>query len=217
MKNVITSIFFLVLTNFLFSQNAKFCSEENVNIYFFGVRIVSVNNGIGQFYIVYAPKGNIENLQTISKTQFLNQAQGIEDSEVNAGNVDLFTKFGVVDSLRLVNLVVSSISPVPTDLDVYNYTLKTKFDTQVGLIAESAVNKLWKLRYAIYPLAFFNDDTLGWTNNTENQYMPKKGQMDILKTYGIEKINDYIWGDNLFRLLRDMENKEWVETYMKTE
>jgi len=217
MKNIITIFFLLILTFYCFSQNNTFGNENKINNYFFGVRIVTVNNGIGQFYVIYAPSGTIENLQTISKENFIKQAMGLEDSEANAGNIDLFTKFGVVDSLELINTVINSINPVPEKEDVYNYTLNTRYDNLVRYEVDTCVNQLWKLRYAIYPLAFANDDTLGWTNNVANPYMPKKGQMDILKNYGIEKINDYLWGDNLFRLLKDMSNKKWVEDYMKAE
>ena len=73
---------------------------------------------------------------------------------------------------------------------------------------------LWKLRFAEYPY-FKDEDNIGWTQNFENTYMPRPEQMEILSGYGINKINDFIWGNNLFRLLKDMENSQWVNAYMQ--
>lgn len=82
------------------------------------------------------------------------------------------------------------------------------------------VEQVWKVRYAKYPYGSRIDDTtvlktdsLGWTNNFISPYVPRPEQMDILETYGLKTINGYVFGDNLFRLLKDMEDPQWISRY----
>jgi hypothetical protein len=49
--------------------------------------------------------------------------------------------------------------------------------------------------------------------NFDNEFMPTNAQMNILKGYGLQTINGYIYGENLFRLLKDIQNKQWIERY----
>lgn len=82
------------------------------------------------------------------------------------------------------------------------------------------IEQLWKIRYAKYPYGsdimdttVKQTDTLGWTNNFISPFVPRPEQMDILETYGLKTINGYIYGENLFRLFKDMENSTWISTY----
>ena len=43
--------------------------------------------------------------------------------------------------------------------------------------------------------------------------MPSEAQMQILAKYGVERIGDVIYGENLMNLLIDMENPTWVQIY----
>lgn len=76
------------------------------------------------------------------------------------------------------------------------------------------VAQLWRLRYYRYPFENFSNDTLGWTYNKANPFMPTTKQMKILSNYGLRSFSDIIFGENLFRLLKDMENIQWVENFV---
>lgn len=76
------------------------------------------------------------------------------------------------------------------------------------------VAQIWRLRYALYPFACQNCDTMGWTYNMSNPFMPTEKQMIILQNYGIKNITDIIYGEKLFMLLKDMENKNWVTAFV---
>lgn len=78
-------------------------------------------------------------------------------------------------------------------------------------ISQESISKLWKLRYAIYP--FGDSKEPGWGRDCG---VPTDGQMQILKQYGVEFVGDAIYGDNLFKLLKDMENPSWVSQYQQT-
>ncbi|MBK9193083.1 MAG: hypothetical protein IPM77_17175 [Crocinitomicaceae bacterium] len=68
---------------------------------------------------------------------------------------------------------------------------------------------LWKIRFYENPIQF---DMRGWS---QGQYKPSVYQMKILKeSYGINNVlTDYFYGDSLYKLLRDVQNPVWVESY----
>lgn len=76
-------------------------------------------------------------------------------------------------------------------------------------ISQFTLKDLWKLRYAIYP--FGNSQAQGWGGQNG---VPTEGQMQILSQYGVEFLSDVIYGDNLIRLLKDMQDTRWVGDYM---
>lgn len=84
-----------------------------------------------------------------------------------------------------------------------NYWKEKKINAKV-------VNKLWKLKYAEYPYER-HEDTEGWA---QLRYAPSRGQLEFLKKYGYTKdISDFIYGENCFQLLMDVQNPEWQYEY----
>jgi len=75
------------------------------------------------------------------------------------------------------------------------------------------VDNLWKLRYATYPFATSTGDTLGWTANFANPYMPTEAQQEILKEFNFTQINGYLYGSNLFILMKKTEDPNWLTKY----
>jgi|GEM_PF-1434253 len=70
------------------------------------------------------------------------------------------------------------------------------------------IKDIWKLRYAIYP--FGKSQEKGWGGQNG---MPSEAQMQILAKYGIVNIGDVVYGENLIRLLTDMEDPTWLQIY----
>ncbi len=75
------------------------------------------------------------------------------------------------------------------------------------------MNNLWMLRYSEYPYRS-QDYEFGWAKKT---YGPSEAQINFLKKYGFKHIDSFIYGDNAFRLLKDMMNLEWVNNYKSLE
>ncbi|RKX18096.1 MAG: hypothetical protein DRP35_09810 [Candidatus Zixiibacteriota bacterium] len=75
------------------------------------------------------------------------------------------------------------------------------------------LDQLWKLKYSEYPYdRRHNQDTKGWA---KMKYSPSPEQLRYLQqNYGIKNITDFIYGKNLFRLLKDMQDPGWVSNYM---
>ncbi len=78
-----------------------------------------------------------------------------------------------------------------------------------------AINNLWRLRYAEYPYrtADSTANLKGWAGR---EFSPSEAQMEILRSYGIQHINDLIIGENLFRLLKDVSNPAWQQNYINS-
>lgn len=70
------------------------------------------------------------------------------------------------------------------------------------------ISEIWKLRYSAWPFEGRNES--GWAANA---MMPSPGQEAILQSYGVKYYNDWIIADEMWRLLRDMQDPAWVETY----
>ncbi len=75
-------------------------------------------------------------------------------------------------------------------------------------IKQQTIKDLWKLRYALYPFGKSQETGWGQANG-----VPNDAQMQILAKYGIERISDVIYGDNLIMLLRDLEDPAWIARY----
>src|SRR5690606_21447776 len=68
---------------------------------------------------------------------------------------------------------------------------------------------LWKIRFYEHPFEF---DQPGWS---QGQFWPSLYQKDFLRReYGLNNIQtDYLYGDSLFKLLRDVQNSAWIQEY----
>ena len=76
-------------------------------------------------------------------------------------------------------------------------------------------DQLWKLRYAQKPGVKQEADTetgaeSGWA---KRKLSPDERQLNMLKEFGIESINDYAYGDNCVKLLRAVSDPNWVKEY----
>ncbi len=83
-----------------------------------------------------------------------------------------------------------------------------------GIKDPDIIFSLWKLRYAKNP--WKTDDSTnmyGWTNRSKYPMIPYNSQLKILKRYGLDNINGFIYGNKLFQLLKDMEDPDWIKTY----
>ncbi|MCR5456333.1 MAG: hypothetical protein K6F33_15245 [Bacteroidales bacterium] len=91
---------------------------------------------------------------------------------------------------------------------------KANFFETYGIKDPNIVGQLWKLRYMEYPYQKRGDnDTIGWSNNVEYPEMPSPEQFAILKQYGITRVQDLCYGHNMFMLLKDMTNNQWIARY----
>lgn len=124
--------------------------------------------------------------QIVRKQMFMYVAMGHWPGIVNPKRENLFTK-NEVDSCFLV---------------------KDEYDKIVGYYAPP-FDSIWKIRYYEHPS---NYDSFGWSHG---RYKPSQKQMEYLHSeYGILNLmTEYIWGENLYRLLKDVRRVDWIANY----
>lgn len=90
--------------------------------------------------------------------------------------------------------------------DNINFFLENKIMWQT-------LDQLWKIKYSEYPFRKRLDNK-GWAHK---KYAPSPQQMKILNQYGIKFITDFCYGDNAFKLLKAMQDGEWVSRYQNAQ
>ena len=84
---------------------------------------------------------------------------------------------------------------------------------QINLLETNEINplifkELWKIKYGENPN--FGNNEKGWASTLMS---PSESQFNILKQYGIYGFTSYCYGDNMIKLLKDMQSLSWVNLY----
>ena len=95
-----------------------------------------------------------------------------------------------------------------------------KYDsTQCKHKNEYTLHELWTLRYSRNP--FCPPDCLPLDGMVIEGFSQHKGhpswpQLQILQKYGVIYINDFFYGDNMFKLMADFQKSDWLDTYINS-
>ena len=178
----------LVLSVFCMAPSAPPIAE-----YYFGFSLMtSANSQLGSFYVVKTFDNTVVGNSQISKEQFVLQAKGLLTSKANISEIDYFS----------VNEIGSCIA----EFDDYgnNYNIDC-----------SVLDNIWRLRFNEYPILGKVQpvDHQGWSTKPHN---PSTRQWQILDEYGSAQGGVPFYGDDAWRLLRDMSNPKWVADYRGT-
>ena len=71
------------------------------------------------------------------------------------------------------------------------------------------VENLWRLRYKKLP----NESEGKETGLARHNSAPDEAQLGLLKQFGITRLNDFIYDDQVFRLLKASADPQWVQSY----
>jgi hypothetical protein len=140
-------------------------------------------------FLVNKKDSQIVESRPLTRESFIRQVQGRTFSKANPDAENLFSKYGV------------KACTLPPD------------SAAMGFLTDcSTLDDLWKLRYWEYPLKVSDGQRTakGWS---ENPLVPSKRQMAILQGYGMRYPTDLVVGPQMFRLLRDMGDHDWVVKY----
>ncbi|MFQ3579036.1 MAG: hypothetical protein SNJ71_02715 [Bacteroidales bacterium] len=73
------------------------------------------------------------------------------------------------------------------------------------------LDELWKLRYSEFPYYDPNVRETGWAGKINS---PSPAQWDFLKkNYGYSDFNQFLYGDNMWKLLSDCQDPAWQTHY----
>ena len=166
----------------------KIYSQSDVG-YVFGVKIAPTWNGVVTYFETFYNGHSFSETTVLSKDDFVLRTCGYEYSPANPDTVNLYVKYKIEQG------------PV------------VKYTYQPVIMSYGILDSLWKLRFAVYPYQVNSPDTIGWTNNFSNPYVPTHKQKQILAQLGMDTVQYIIFGDNFFNLLRVMQDKNWVNHY----
>ena len=157
---------------------------------------ISINPGGNSGYINYAiigeTNGKLMYTKFISCSEFILIGMGEQWSAANDLGVNIFEQFNIKDCLYKYDSAECKKKPEPKLFD------------------------LWTLRYNRNP--FCPSDCIPKENMLIEGYgqhksRPSWPQLQILQQYGITYINDFFYGEKLFKLLADFQKPEWRQLY----
>ena len=130
---------------------------------------------------------HITGAQVVTEQRFMYVAMGYWPSpNVNPKKENLFAKNNVDSCFLIMN----------------------EYDKIDGYYAKPFYN-LWKIRFYESPYVY---ETRGWS---QGRIKPSLYQSQFIeKNYGVNNVlTEYFYGDSLFKLLRDVQDNSWVNTY----
>lgn len=204
---LITLIFTLSLTISAKAQYYPRGKTQNFNntAYFLGFQIQPKGNSKVLYVLVGVDTANnnkIVKVEYISEDNFVLYGKGLRKCKANLSQENLFEKAGVDCGLILDPKEVDGV-------EVYD----TLWNEMAPLCLP--IYDIWKLRYSVDPHynkyhTAVNEEDKGWA---QTRYRPSVNQVKHLQQYGINDITDIFWGENMFKLFKDMQDEEWVENY----
>ena len=182
---------FLALLCLLFTLVRAAPPAPGPPVWQFALSLGSSSNGqlFSLFLVKVSDAGQVLESQPLARENFIRQVQGRTFSKANPDAEDLFRKYGV----RQCTLPEDSAA--------------------LGFLTDcSTLDELWKLRFWEYPLQVQQGQNarVGWAGNP---LRPDDRQLLLLSGYGMRYMQDLVIGENMFRLLRDMGDPEWVANY----
>ena len=187
--------------------------------YEFAIRVTPSPSSTITTAIVTVQNNKIVRTEMVSEQQFVLEVSGIIKSKANPAPADLFTK----NRIFACSQTRDTISWRYRDTGQYNYpnvkpNPKYKYDyiTQVEKGTCPVLKDLWRIRYKydVTKKAYngkYGGKAEGWAGDN---YFPSLAQVNFLKAnYGADGINEYIYGEKLFQLLRDIQDTVWINKY----
>ncbi len=160
--------------------------------YTFGLSLsTGLNNQLFTLFTVKEFEGRVIQSEPLTRDQFVLQAQGVVPSRANPEGTNLFRKYEVK-------------ACIPEGTDTSGRFL---YDCEV-------FDHLWKIRFQEYPFRLVEGQHpgKGWAEERE---APSPRQLLLLTDYGMLHRGDIAYGENVFRLLRDVGDSSWVDNYRK--
>lgn len=168
-------------------------SAVSQTTYYFGISLMPSYQGVVSYGIVGVNDGKTMGTEAVPVQDWVRMNAGEITSRANPKRVNLFEEYKVDSCWVLYD-------------SIYWTYGKKKY---VGYDC-SPMNNLWKLRYQTHPYDYDNQE-LGWS---KTPFSPSIEQMEFLRDgYGLSHLDGYVWGENMYRLLNDMNDLGWVNAY----
>lgn len=181
----------LLLALLLSLPYALTAAPSDQPVWSFGLSLQPTSDGqLFSFFLVRTKGDLILDTRPITREMFVKQAQGRATSLANADGKDLFAQYDI------------KACYLPPDSVAMGYSVRDC----------SVLDDLWKLRYWEYP-QHVQGGPKAMTGWAAMPLRPSDRQFSILGGYGMKHLAGLIYGDGVFRLLKDMSDPGWVGNY----
>ena len=176
----------IILFTWLFTTSIIYTPQTEIRGVF-GVKVSFQANAQLLTYVCYIYNGRVlTNKRYLTQREFLYFASGTWPSIYNQERRNLFAEKCLPCGIFKDSISKEEVSQcIPLD-------------------------SLWKLRFSTFP--YRNSNESGWS---AQMYKPSTSQAQFLySTYAVKDVDaDFFMDDNLWRLLQDVQKKDWVEQY----
>ncbi len=205
MKKITVIIILIFAYTTTFSQENTFGDEIELDEkeYYFAIRLLpSLNGNLIQVAVKKKNSVNKDDIKFLTLNSWARQLAGYETSDANPDRENLTEKYKIFE--------VPSEASNKGNEEIEFYTVKK---------IEAILNNLWRLKYSEYP--YFNsekNEDKGWAKHPDEKitWLPSESQMNILRTYGINELSDFIEDKQVMRLLKDVRNRNWQNRYIQS-
>ena len=197
-----------------------FVSRKQDYTYEFGIRLFPAGNSLITTAILTLNGNKIVRTEVMPENEFLLEMTGSVHSKANPAPTDLFFKNGIYSCARDKDTTyykyrMSDTARWRNEKKQGNY--KSEYIIQNLKVECPLLKELWRVRYKYdIRLKNYNFDQypkkgIGWSND---KFWPTLAQVNYLKAnYGTDGINEYIYGDKLYKFLRDVQDTVWQANY----
>lgn len=170
---------------FLSLSGFKVEAEKHPGNQFLAVQLIPTYNDAVTYSVVTVHEGRVVRIRHITRQSMVMIAMGKMQDAFNPTGINLLEQNGI-----------SGCSVTRNEV-----TRKTAHRCD-------CIDHLWKLRYPSHPLS--SDEGKGWARKDGS---PDEAQMAQLRAFGVERLHDIIYGEDLFALLRAVSDPNWVAAY----
>lgn len=158
------------------------------------------NNSLITYWAVTVNNGKVVYKVPLTEHNFILQVSGQMYSKANPQGINLFEQ--AVEADECFYEYGSKNGTVCNPLDLYR------------------LDDLWALRYnrnPTCPEGCIQKDGMRIDGLAANKTYPSDAQMEILKDYGVNHYTDFFYGENMFRIFKDINDYKWVNNYVKAQ
>lgn len=169
-------------------------TPEQIATHHFALRIYPQGNFLVTCALVTVQGGKVVKQEMLGRDQFVMMMSGVYYSKANPKSADVFKDHGIYTCESIVDSMTHKLVNIKCPL----------------------LDDLWKVRYKldIRKKNYFygqNVQREGWAGT---DFFPSAKQFEYLrKNYGADGCNEFIWGDNLFKFLKDVSDTSWQNKY----
>lgn len=210
-KNILYAFFLVVIM--------AFATPVQVYTYEFGIKLFPAGGSLITTAVLTISDKKIVRTEVIPENVFLLEMSGSIFSKANPAPVDLFYSNGIYSCSRDKDTIrykyrQSDTARWRNSKQQGNY--KSDYVVKELKVECPILKELWRVRYK-YDIRLKNYNFSqnikagGWSND---RFWPTLAQVNYLKaTYGSDGINDFIYGDKLYKFLRDVQDTTWINNY----